>query len=148
MKTLIIYESIHHGNTEKIAKIIGEVLGADLKRASEVEMDKLNDYDLIGFGSGIYFGRHHVSILKFIKAMPEMTGKSAFVFSTHGNKANGWNKGCLNLLAKKGFKISGDYECQGFDTWGPFKLIGGMAKGHPDDNDLAAAKKFAESLAS
>ena len=30
------YESIHHGNTEKVARAIAEVLGADLKKANEV----------------------------------------------------------------------------------------------------------------
>ena len=35
---------------------------------------------------------------------------------------------------------------QGFDTFGPFKLIGGVAKGHPDDRDLAAAVEFYKKL--
>jgi flavodoxin len=147
MKTLIIYESIHHGNTEKVAKKIGEILGAELKHPNEVEFDKLKNYDLIGFGSGIYFGRFHVAILKLVKSLPDMAGINAFTFSTHGAKNNGMNKSFISLLAEKSFKMLADFECQGFDTWGPLKLIGGIDKGRPDENDLTEAGKFAENLA-
>lgn len=40
----------------------------------------------------------------------------------------------------------GRFSCKGFDTFGPFKLIGGVAKGHPDDRDLAAAVEFYKKL--
>lgn len=146
MKTLIIYQSIHHGNTEKIAKKIAEVLGADLKKPNEVKPEDLAAYDLIGFGSGIYFVRYHASVLRFLKNLPDMAGKKAFCFSTHGNKMKGWNLGFIKLLAQKGFKVVGDFECQGFDTWGPFKLIGGTGKGLPNDNDLSLAAEFAKSI--
>jgi len=146
MKTLIIYMSVHHGNTEKIAGKIGEVLDAELKRAEEAKPEELVNYDLIGFGSGIYFGKFHDSILKFIDSLPDMAGKKAFVFSTHGSPAKGHNKEFIKILTQKNFKVLGDYECQGFDTYGPFGLIGGLAKGHPNDDDLKKAAEFAEKL--
>jgi hypothetical protein len=31
-------------------------------------------------------------------------------------------------------------------AWGPFKLLGGGSKGHPNQDDLARAKSFAENL--
>lgn len=149
MKTLIIYQSIHHGNTEKIAKKICEVLGADLKKPNEVKPEDLVNYDLIGFGSGIYFTRFHVSILKFIKELPQMPGKKVFTFCTHGSEITppgGWNKRINALLKEKGFDVLDNFQCQGFDTWGPFKLFGGLCKGRPNENDLAKAAIFAESL--
>ena len=36
----------------------------------------------------------------------------------------------------------GEFGCKGYDTFGPFKLVGGIAKGHPDQKDLAAARAF------
>lgn len=36
----------------------------------------------------------------------------------------------------------GEFSCKGYDTFGPFKLIGGIAKGHPDTQDLENARKF------
>ena len=34
------------------------------------------------------------------------------------------------------------FSCKGYDTYGPFKLVGGIAKGHPDEKDLTAAVDF------
>ncbi|MGB3985262.1 MAG: flavodoxin, partial [Limnochordia bacterium] len=39
-------------------------------------------------------------------------------------------------------RLLGTYGCRGFDTFGPFKLVGGIAKGHPNENDIAGAVKF------
>ena len=36
----------------------------------------------------------------------------------------------------------GKFFCKGYDTYGPFKLVGGIAKGHPDEKDLMAAVEF------
>jgi flavodoxin len=149
MKTLIIYQSIHHGNTEKVARKIAEVLGADLKKPNEVKPEDLANYDLIGFGSGIYFTKFHVSILNFINALPDMAGKKVFTFCTHGSSIyppGGWNKKIQAILKQKGFEAVGSFQCQGFDTFGPFKWIGGLCKGRPNENDLSAAAQFAEGL--
>jgi flavodoxin len=40
----------------------------------------------------------------------------------------------------------GRFFCKGYDTFGPFKLIGGLAKGHPDDKDLENAVAFFKGL--
>ncbi len=52
MKSLIVYASVSHGNTEKVARTIGEVLGADVMDAKVVDPTVIQTYDLIGFGSG------------------------------------------------------------------------------------------------
>ena len=146
MKTLIIYMSFHHGNTEKIAKKISEVLNAELKKPNEVNPEELSKYDLIGFGSGIYFGKFHASILKFVDKLPDMADKKVFAFSTCGFPMKSYNKEFVNLLAQKKFNVVGDYQCRGLDTFGPFKLTGGVAKGHPNENDFKKAAEFAEGL--
>jgi len=149
MKTLIIYQSIHHGNTEKVAWKIGEVLGAVLKKPNEVEPEDFANYDLIGFGSGIYFTKFHASVLKLIAGLPAVDGKKAFSFCTHGSTfypPGGWNKKMLVLLKEKGFTVLGGFQCPGFDTWGPFKIFGGLCKGRPNEKDLARAVAFAEGL--
>jgi flavodoxin len=148
MKTLIIYQSIHHGNTEKVARKIGEVLGADLKKPGEIKPEDLANYDLIGFGSGIYAWNFHRSILKFIDSLPEMSGKKAFIFFTHGSKApENYASSILKKLEEKHFSFVGQFDCQGWDTFGPLALFGGMGKGLPNEADLAGACKFAEGLA-
>lgn len=83
MKTLIIYKSVHQMNTEKVAKAMAEAINADLRKVEEVTPAMLEEYDLIGFGSGIYYGKHHKTLLDFVAGLPQQ-GKAAFVFSTSG----------------------------------------------------------------
>ena len=42
--------------------------------------------------------------------------------------------------------MKGKYSCKGYDTFGPFKLIGGIAKGHPNEKDLAGAVEFYQNI--
>ncbi len=150
MKSAIIYVSIHHGNTEKVAKAMGRVLKAKLWKAGEANVEKLKDFKLIGFGSGIYFAKHHQSLLKFVEGLPPMKGKKAFIFSTAGVKRRGYasnaHKKLRDLLKSKGFDIVGEFNCPGWDTYGILKLIGGINKGRPNREDLEKAEKFARGL--
>ena len=40
----------------------------------------------------------------------------------------------------------GRYGCLGFDTFGPFKPVGGIAEGHPTEDEISGAVRFYESL--
>ena len=70
MKALTVYISVHHGNTEKVARNMANILDADLVQVKEADATVLEGYDLIGFGSGIYFGKHHKSFLDFVDKLP------------------------------------------------------------------------------
>ena len=59
MKTLIICQSHHHGNTKKIADATAAVLHAEVVSPSDVNAEMLDGYDLIGFGLGIAFEKHY-----------------------------------------------------------------------------------------
>ena len=85
MKTMIVYTSVHHQNTEKVAKVMAEELEADIIPIAKAQPDTLMTGDLIGFGSGIYFGKHHKTLLQFVEMLPPVTQKKAFVFSTCGD---------------------------------------------------------------
>lgn len=144
MKTLIIYESVHHGNTEKIAKVMAKALTADLIKPKD--FTSLDEYDLIGFGSGIFYGNFHKNILGLIAKLSNTPNKKAFVFSTSGQGKIEYNNSIIEKLKAKEFIIAGSFACKGYDTFGPFKLIGGIAKGRPNEEDLQKAKAFAEKL--
>lgn len=147
MRTLIICESVHHGNTKKIADAMAVVLNAEIKKPGEVDAGKLGGYDLIGFGSGIYMGKMHKNLLKLIDDLPA-TGKKAFIFSTAGgdNENMKNHKVLKDKLASKGFTVIDEFTCRGLDTFGPLVLVGGINKGKPDENDLANAGQFARKL--
>ena len=145
MKTLIVYTSVHHQNTEKVAKVMAEELKADLTPTTDAKPDMLMTGDLIGFGSGIYFGKHHKTLLQFVEMLPPVTQKKAFVFSTCGD-GKMHHTALKEKLENRGFVVVDEFCCKGWDTVGPLKLFGGINKGRPDENDLAAARAFAQGL--
>jgi len=127
------------------------VLDAKLIKLNETDRPALADHDLIGFGSGIYFGKHDRRLLGLVDNLPLQThNKKAFVFSTSGlNKGrvlNNFNRRLKRKLEKRGFSIIDEFSCRGFDTVGPLILIGGINKGRPDEQDLEAAADFAKGL--
>ena len=151
MKTLIIYNSTHHGNTEKIAGVMSEILNAELIKSDEVDITTLSKYNLIGFGSGIYYGKHHRNLFELINKLSNQKDKKAFIFSTSGMKKmrffHEFDKALKKKLLEKGFRIIGEFNCRGWDTY-PFwvKLFGGVNKGRPDEKDLENARSFAKDL--
>ncbi|MBN2229055.1 MAG: flavodoxin family protein [Candidatus Thorarchaeota archaeon] len=151
MKTVIICKSIHHNNTLKIAQAMADELEADIFTPEKVNDNSLQDYDLIGFGSGIYGGRHHRSILNVIEGLDSLSGKDVFVFYTSGFErfpvVSSFECALVSRLEGKGTNIKGKFSCRGFDTWGPFRVGGGKNKNHPDETDTANARAFAKSLA-
>ena len=150
MKSAIVYVSVHHGNTEKVAKAMGKAAKAKVWSVADVKAEKLKDYKMIGFGSGIYFVKHHQSILEFVEKLPEMKGKKAFIFSTAGVKRRGYATNAHTTLRKmlksKGFEVVGEFNCPGHDTYGILKLIGGINKGRPNQDDLEKAQAFIKGL--
>jgi flavodoxin len=149
MKTAIVYISYHHNNTEKVAQIMASVLGADLKKVGEFEPKELEGYDLIGFGSGIYYRKHHKKLLELASALPSLN-KKAFVFSTSGisnpQSVSDFHKTLTEILKTKGFEVVNDFNCLGYDTVGFLKIFGGISKGHPNVEDLKKAETFALEL--
>lgn len=139
MKTVIVCYSAHHGNTRKLAEAIAQGRDVDLIDAAVTKSADLSGYDLIGFASGIYFGKFHESVLESARTcLPE--GRKVFFLSTYGG-SNG-TKAIEEIVKAKGAQIVGRFGCRGYDTFGPFKLVGGIAKGHPDETDLENACRF------
>jgi flavodoxin len=150
MKALIIYISVHHGNTERVAKVMASILEAALLQVKQADANMLEQYDLIGFGSGIYFGKHHKSLLDFVETLPMFEHKKAFIFSTSGLRriwlVHDFDKPLEDRLLRKGFDIIGKFSCRGLDTYRATKLVGGINKGRPNARDLQQAEDFARGL--
>ena len=146
MKTAIVYYSQHHGNTKKlidaIAAVDPSVVLIDVTMQPTAD---LSDYDRIGFASGIYYSSFAKQIVTFASEhLPE--GKDVFYIYTHGAPKGDFLKAMREIADKKHCKELGEYRCQGYDTFGPFKLVGGIAKGHPTEAEIAAAVTFYQRL--
>jgi len=150
MKSLIVLFSYHHNNTEKIAKAISKVLNAEIKTPQQINPEELQDYDLIGFGSGIYSAKHHKYLLELADELPEVNNRDAFLFSTAGitgkSKAAKDHAILREKLQSKGYIIIDEFQCKGFNTNSFLRLFGGMNKGRPNAQDLKNAEEFALKL--
>ena len=145
MKTAIVYCSRHHGNTKKLLDAIVERHDAVLIDAVENPDAELSGYELIGFASGIYYSAFHRSVVQMAeKRLPE--GAKVFLMYTCGAKRDGYSRGLREIVRRRGGHVIGEYGCLGFDTFGPFRLVGGIAKGHPDADELRGAADFFENL--
>jgi len=146
MTTAIVYYSKHHGNTKKLLDAIADADGSvALIDVTEQPDADLSAFDRIGFASGIYFSAFAKQIISFADAhLPE--NKDVFYIYTHGAPVGGFLRGIREIAEKKHCREIGKYHCYGFDTFGPFKMVGGIAKGHPNEEEVAAAVKFYQAL--
>ena len=145
MKTAIIYYSEHHGNTKKLLDAIAAQQEVILVNVTEAPAADLSGYDRIGLASGIYYGGFARPLLAWAeKSLPE--GKDVFFIYTHGALKGDFLKAVRRVTEQKNCRETGEYHCQGFDTFGPFKLVGGIAKGHPTEKETAGAVSFYSSL--
>ncbi len=150
MKSLLVLYSYHHNNTEKIANVFAKVLDAQIKIPQQINPEELQEYTLIGFGSGIYGGKHHELLLDLADNLLQVTNKKAFIFSTcaiiRGAKVAKDHSQLREKLQTKGYIIVDEFGCKGFNTNSFLKYFGGMNKGRPNAEDLKHAEEFAQNL--
>ena len=150
IKSLLVVFSYHHMSTMKVAQTIANVIGAQIKKPQEIKPEDLQNYDLVGFGSGIYDAKHHKFLLDLAGKLPKISEKKAFLFSTAGitgyQKVVNDHSELRSILQSKGYSIVGDFGCKGFNTNSFLKYFGGMNKGRPNANDLGRAEEFAQNF--
>jgi flavodoxin len=150
MKSLLGLFSYHHNNTEKVANVFAKVLDAQIKTPQQINPEELQEYTLIGFGSGIYGGKHHKLLLDLADTLPQITNRKAFIFSTSAmtGKAKVAKDHSLlrEKLQSKGYTIIDEFSCKGFNTNSFLRYFGGMNKGRPNAEDLKHAEEFAQNL--
>lgn len=119
MKTAICYYSRHHGNTRKVLDAMAGEGGVGLIDVTAQQAVRLEEYDCIGFASGVYFGKFHDGVLSFArKYLPQ--GKPVFFVCTYGGDKGTSTKALLEIAKEKNCPILGKFGCKGFDTFGPF----------------------------
>jgi len=154
VKSLVVVFSYHHKNTEKIAKVFAKLLDAQVKTPQQVNPEVLQEYDMVGFGSGIYGGTVHESLLDIVDKLPQENNKKAFIFSTYGAPAFIANREFIEKnhtrlrqkLQTKGYTVIGEFGCAGLNTNSFLKFFGGLNKGRPDAEDFKNAEAFARQM--
>ncbi len=145
MKTLVVYDSAY-GNTEKVAKAIGDAIAGDVKvvRASDADIADVNAVDLLIVGSPTYGGKGTQPVLDFLAKVPEggIKGKKVAAFDTRLTgrfvKVFGFaaEKIAESLKAKGGDLVS---TSEGFFVKGK--------KGPLNDGELERAASWAKDIA-
>lgn len=145
MKTAIVYYSKHHKNTKKLLDAVAKENEVELIDITEKPDADLTKFDRIGFASGIYYSKFQKNLLSFAEEnFPN--GKETFFIYTYGGEKKGYTNAISSAVKKHNAKILGEYGCFGFNTFGPFKLIGGIAKGHPEKTDIEGVLRFYKEL--
>ena len=144
-KAVIVYASKHHGNTYKLAKAISDKYEVAMIDAMKETYVDLQEYNLIGFASGIDFGKFYLEIENFARENLPLQ-KEVFFLYTCAMDREGFTDSIKEIALKKDAVILGEYGCRGYNTYGPWKLIGGMNKSHPTENELQKCVNFYEKL--
>ena len=142
MRTAIVYYSQHHGNTKKLLDAISyaDISVTLINAAEKIEVD-LRDYDRIGLASGIYYSSFAKPLLNFASInLPAQ--KPVFFIATCGSPRKNYFDEIKQLAKSRDCTDLGSYLCTGYDTFGPFKLIGGLKKGHPTEEEIHGAVDF------
>jgi flavodoxin/Fe-S-cluster-containing hydrogenase component 2 len=143
MKSIIIYYS-QTGNTREIAHAIHRGLGqvaehCDIIPLKKATYEDLQNYDLIGMGSPIWFAETP-NITLWLDGIPYQDGKHAFFFSTHGTGPRLYAPIMARKLTMKDFTVIGWN-----DWYGGNQVESAPAwftDGHPDEIDLKEAEAF------
>jgi flavodoxin len=147
---LLVFKSVHHQNTARVAEAMAEVLRADCLAPADCPYERLAECKLLGIGSGIYYGRVHAELWRWVRDLPDRSGPkpAVFIFSTSGLPifARLWHRPLKMALTRKGFSVLDEFACRGFDTWGPLWLAGGLNRCHPNEQDLKQAREFARRM--
>lgn len=160
MRTLVAYLS-QTGNTKKVAEAIYEVLPDDKEILPLAELDNLEGYDLVFFGSPIQAMAMAKDAADFLS--DNVAGKRIAVFLTHGapedaDRVEGWLDDCRELVSEG--ELVGIFSCQGevaqeiidflLQSDNPeFQQFGREApqtKGQPDETRLNRAREFARDV--
>lgn len=149
MKTVILYQSTHHGNTKKLVDAIvnahPEVDTIDVMSLGKNEYPDLSAYHCIGAASGIYYGEFGKDLKRVLDHSLRAEDK-VFGIMTYGGKSQHYGHDLAAVCQVKFANLVQIYGCLGFDTWGPFKLKGGVQKGHPTAEEVEGAVEFYEKL--
>ncbi len=147
MKSLVIYYSTYKNHTEKIAEIFAKRMNADMINLKKTKEILIDDYDLIGFGSGVYKESMAPQIYSFVERL-NLKNKGVFVFSTSGAGMKHYNNKLIKLLEEKGSSCKGSFACKGsfvsrdFSDNRIFDFMSRFALGHPNDKDFRKAEEF------
>ena len=136
MSEISVFVDSRGGNTKKVADAIAGEAGVSI---GDIKGTLPEDAKIIFLGSGTYGGKPGDAMTKFIGA-GNFTGRKVALFATSGGAEGAKNMMAMmsDAVIQKGGTIIGDYHCRGKFLF--------TNRGHPSQEDLENAKKFAREM--
>ena len=146
-KICIVYDSMHNMNTEKLVLSLKENYNdVDIIKVNNFDINAIDNYPKIGLASGVYWGRFSKNIEELLDKILDSDVKNLFFIYNSGIRKVRYEKKLIKRLEEKNKICLGIFSCKGFDKYGPFKLIGGINKGKPNEKDIQNLIKFFENI--
>jgi flavodoxin len=82
MEIAIINKPILQGNTKDIAEVVANSLEAELFDLKDFNPYLMNEYDIIGLDSQLYWFKPHKKLRMFIEDLDKIENKKVFILST------------------------------------------------------------------
>ncbi|MCC8356904.1 MAG: flavodoxin [Oscillospiraceae bacterium] len=140
MNIQVIYHS-QSGNTKKVAEAIAQELKVTAIPIEQAKDIRRKPIDLLLIGDGMYFGGMSGQMKQFIDTLEPQKIKTAAVFSTSGGSWPMGPAGLQKRLAERNIVVlEQSFKCHG-------SAFGVAFPSHPNEADLANARKFARSVA-
>lgn len=151
MKCLIVFFS-QTNSTKKIAKTIGKTIAAynwdvDFKNIKYDKIDNLREYDMLGFGTPVYYYRLPFLVKDYLKSLPDLKNKVVFSFISYGSYYFDVPVKIENILKEKNTVNIGFFAARGVDKYLGYLKQGALfSDGHPNKRELTQAEKYARLL--
>jgi flavodoxin/ferredoxin len=139
------------GNTRRAAEAMAAAfrdLGHSARTVSlkKATVEHATEGDLVGVGSPCFTGQAPTPIKDFIRSLPRLDNKRAFVFATSGGAPGKVLYDLTRLLRQRGAEVVGGTLIRG-ECFHPAPCFIGRYPGRPNAEDLARARRFALDVA-
>ncbi len=138
------------GNTRKVARDMAGVFKQDGHDVGYISFRKagyrhFTEADLIGVGAPCFESQAPEPVRTFLKPLPHLEGKKAFVFATSGGGPGRVLYDLARPLMDAGADVIGGFLCRG-TCYYPVPCLVNRFPDRPDQADLADARFFARSV--
>jgi flavodoxin len=88
MDTATINKPVQYGDIKEIAEVVADSLKAELFDLKDFNPYKMEEYDIIGFDSQLYWFKPHKKLRMFIEDLDRVENKKVFILSTSTHRKN------------------------------------------------------------
>ena len=150
MDVTLIYFS-QTGNTRQVAETMADAFrqaGHSTRTISfkKVVPEDATKGDLLGVGAPCFSSQAPTPVKEFLRALPSLDGRPAFVFATSGGAPGRVLYDLTRLLRRKGANVAGGFLARG-QVYDPVPCLLGRFPGRPNAQDLEYARRFAVAVA-